>query len=702
MVRRWILVMILLLLIPAACCQAEQESAGEDEWTVLFYLCGSDLESEYSYATGNLEDIATCKEPINALAQMIDPNDPILEELTLTDPGKVNVLIETGGAKAWHAEKLGMEIRTDRLQRWQAHPGTGDQERGTFDCLGELPLVSMADPGTLADFIRWGAETCPAKKYALVLWDHGGGSKTGIFIDELFANDVMYLDELKQAMAEGGVRMETVLFDACLMANLETACAIREWANWMVASEEMVAGKGTAISSWLQQLYWLPNCDGEQLGRWICDMTQVKYVNEGKEQFQTLLTWSVIDLSKIEAVATRFDAFFRIMDYAYERYPELVSRYARCLYRTEGFGSSLENMWDLTGIFYQELFNNSVEVNHRKMLMDAVTDAVVYNVRGDGRIGASGLSFCYAADFYPEELDIYARNCPSPYYLAMLDAISPWTAPDWVYEIANRLPEISELDEYRIEIQRKVYQDGTPMFFVPAESRKNIGYVFYHLYKISEKTGKPVSLGFAPAYYDKKEEAYRVYDLWLWPAIDGVLCQMNVLGIPRNGTYDCLFNIPILIDGIVWNLRSSYITSRDEYEVYGLWEGFDSDSELFNRNVKALSQMAGQEFRILYETDVKNKNPRKSIDKVEKFETGEAMTMYRGLSVKEISLPEGTYFMEYVVYDNFMRYITLDRVQIDWDGQKMRMNEEDWNGTSMLDLNRYYEAHKGEAEELKK
>ena len=36
-----------------------------------------------------------------------------------------------------------------------------------------------------------------------MLWDHSGGVKTGLFIDELFDNDVMYLYELRQALGCG-------------------------------------------------------------------------------------------------------------------------------------------------------------------------------------------------------------------------------------------------------------------------------------------------------------------------------------------------------------------------------------------------------------------------------------------------------------------------------------------------------------------
>ena len=217
-----------------------------------------------------------------------------------------------------------------------------------------LPLQSMADPETLTDFIRWGAENYPAKKYALVLWDHGGGSKTGLFIDELFDGDVMYLDELSAACADGGVHLEAVLFDACLMANLETAYAVKDSANWMIASEELVAGKGSAVDDWLQQLYISPYLDGEWLGRWVCDMTQIKYTDEGDEQAQQLLTWSVIDLKQDPAVVEMLDAVYANIGHVYTAYPKLMSYLANYMNDLERFGTNEgdERMWDLASMFY--------------------------------------------------------------------------------------------------------------------------------------------------------------------------------------------------------------------------------------------------------------------------------------------------------------------------------------------------------------
>ena len=119
------LLVLLLFIFPASAEQAEEP----DDWTVLVYMCGSDLESKYSYGSGNLEEIASVVKPTGTpqdILDIINAQHNIISGYV----GQVNVLIETGGAKAWHADGLGMQIRTDVLQRWLYRPLT-DAGKGT-------------------------------------------------------------------------------------------------------------------------------------------------------------------------------------------------------------------------------------------------------------------------------------------------------------------------------------------------------------------------------------------------------------------------------------------------------------------------------------------------------------------------------------------------------------------------------------------
>ena len=685
--RTWVfLIAVTLLLSFAVFAAGEGENAAaentKDVWTVLLYMCGSDLESRYSYATGNLEEIAGVQKP----RKILDPKVYAASGQQLTEPGKVNVLIATGGTKEWHTQELGMDARTDCLQYWRYEPAEEAGKRGAFLQQETRPLASMADPETLTDFIRWGAAACPAEKYCLVLWDHGGGSKTGIFIDELFDGDFMYLDELKKALEDGGVRFETVLFDACLMANVETAIAIKNHANWMTASEEVVAGKGTAIGDWLQQLYYVPGCDGERLGRWICDMTAIKFANEDDEQARELMTWSVIDLSRIDELADQMEYFFVMMDLAYEKTPQILANFARSIFGTDFYGSGKENMYDLAAALYEKIFNETSDPETHWKFMDTITKAVSYNLHGSGRASSRGLSFCYGTDFSLAELETYARNCLSPHYLALLDAISPWTAPDWVYEHAERLPEIETLDAYQVKVNKFVYSDGTPAFTLEDGYDMNVGLVRYNLYRRNEETGQAESLGTAGAYLDRSEgkKTYRIYDLGHWPAIDGTICQIDLLTKVLNETYDSLINIPIQINGQVWNLRCGFSGKNLRYDVYGLWEGYDSQGKMFDRNVKTLAQFAGQEYQLLYEQYRDPETGRVS------YTASEPRRLTRALTVQEVELPAGTYEIEFVIDDLFNRSMKLDRVEMEWDGEQMKIRTDGWEGQKKLDIGEYY------------
>ncbi|MBR1606893.1 MAG: hypothetical protein IJ664_04210 [Clostridia bacterium] len=652
------------------------------EWTVMFYLCGSDLESRHGLASGNLEEILECY-PYSTLGSVFAeyPENASIEERLAGM--RVNVVVETGGSKAWHAAELGMEVDPSALQRWRYKPmeTINPEETNTFALEETLPLQSMADPKTLSDFIRWAAEKHPARKYALVLWDHGGGSKTGIFIDELFEGDVMYLDELHDAFQGGGVNFEAVLFDACMMANLETAYAIKDNAKWMIASEEVVAGKGTAMGRWLQQLYYAPQWDGARLGYWICNMTHTKYANEADAQSQSLLTWSVINLTEIDHLASVFDRFFACCCDAYVNDTYRMRVLTGLMSGAEEFGVGSDNMIDLSDLLYEEWLSQHIGMDLYWEMMDALVDVVDYAVQGAGRSKALGISFCYAAELSPAELNVYARNCPSPHYLALLDAITPaWAAPEWVYEQVQRLPDIRELKGYQVTVEKKIAPDGTPGVFTLDGGFNVLGY-YMNLYRVEEKTGSTLRYGTtAGALVDDPETGDFMFcpkEPCLWLSMEGVYCDAELVSYDIFDNY--LFNIPIQVGTEQSILRCGYESEIDDYVVYGVWEGYDADTGVFGRNVQSLAQLAGQEFRLLYPIDGADHNGKTA------YETSMPMTLYRSLRVTEEPLPPGPIYIEFWARDMFLRPLIIGKVEMYWDGQTLTLAPgETWEGTTLL------------------
>ena len=120
-----IVIALLAMLIMAAAVSytAAEEVPAETgdpeiaEWTVMFYLCGSDLESKYGFASGTLQEISEVDYPdymAFMYANTLEESRLLVQERKPAD--KVNVLIETGGSRRWHA---GDEYTPDKIQRWQ-------------------------------------------------------------------------------------------------------------------------------------------------------------------------------------------------------------------------------------------------------------------------------------------------------------------------------------------------------------------------------------------------------------------------------------------------------------------------------------------------------------------------------------------------------------------------------------------------------
>ena len=139
-----------------------------------------------------------------------------------------------------------------------------------------------------------------------------------------------------------------------------------------------------------------------------------------------------------------------------------------------------------------------------------------------------------------------------------------------------------------------------------------------------------------------------------------------------------LGEIPIQIGGDVWKLRFGY-TEEYGYELFGLWEGYDADTKVFNRNVKSLAQLTGLDFQLLYPVD----DPSGTF-----YDASETMNLSRRMEMEEQPVPPGTYYLEYVVEDIFFRRMAMDRVQMTWDGERMTFSEgERWEGETTLRWN---------------
>jgi hypothetical protein len=154
--------------------------------------------------------------------------------------------------------------------------------------------IKLSDPKYITEFVRWGVEKHPAKRYALVMWDHGAGYKDA-YID---GGGSLSLGEIVDGIRNSGVHLDLVAFDACYMGMHEVAYAMRGFADVMVGSEDVEPGDGYPYDLFLPRLASQPAMPAADLGKAIVE----EYTKDYSSGFKTRsVTNSVIDLTKIES-----------------------------------------------------------------------------------------------------------------------------------------------------------------------------------------------------------------------------------------------------------------------------------------------------------------------------------------------------------------------------------------------------------------
>jgi len=90
-----------------------------------------------------------------------------------------------GGASEWHNGYCSPDALT--LCRYDS---------SGFEVLESVDSASMGDPQTLTWFLDYGLQNYPADKTAAIIWNHGGGSVSGVAFDENYEDDQLTLYEL--------------------------------------------------------------------------------------------------------------------------------------------------------------------------------------------------------------------------------------------------------------------------------------------------------------------------------------------------------------------------------------------------------------------------------------------------------------------------------------------------------------------------
>ncbi len=590
----------------------------EDTWLVYWYLCGTDLESNYGAASTDFQEL-----------------------LNVTLPANIKVLIQTGGTNQWQNNI----VTSSAIERY-LYTSEGLQR------LESLPDADMGDANTLADFINYGAQM-PADHRIFVFWDHGGGSAAGVCFDERTGN-YLDLNAIRRAFtavhqpSADNPPFEIIGFDACLMGTYDTVNTLDGLTKFMVGSEEVEPGLGWNYTGWVGALTENPATGGAKLGQVICD---TYYSACAEYDLEDTVTLSVVDLNLLPELRTAYEAFgLEALKSATQNPRNFFSSYGRGAVNAENYGgntrqSGYSNMVDLVDLAKG---TKGILPKTADRLINAIDSAVIYRVNGAYRDKGGGLSSFYSYSGDEQSLVNYLNQEAAPlpqkllYYYLIYGEL-PEDAKSFVEQA--EIPEmpipttppaqrqdifqISQLEDFPVQMD----SNGNAFVQLNAEQMESLSSVHCQLVYMGLEDDIILYLGSdADINADWDNGTFMDNFRAVWPMLDGHPVYVEITA--ENDGYN-LYSIPIKLNGVECNLLVAYVYEDEKYYILGARRGIDNNG-MSDRDLMKLRE--GDEITTIhYGMTISGEDSEFTAVEVDTFTIGE------NPEVKDEPLGDGNY-----------------------------------------------------------
>ena len=510
-------VLLSLCLLLVACSSPDETVDNGGNQTLLIYMCGSDLESRKGYASKNIGEMMSADLPSN-----------------------VNVLIQTGGAKAWHNEN----ISASNIGRYEI-------QNGQLKSIQTLPQSSMGDGDTLLSFLTFAKEHYATENVSLIFWDHGNGAEGSVCYDELYQYDALTLTEIDHALKQANMQFEFIGFDACLMATYDTAKVLDDYADYMIASQELEPASGWDYKALLEAL--------EEKDFY----SKVLNAYAARQDSKTYYTLSVVQLSELSIVD-------QIIGKIIDNINTDISMLGEALNYSTQFGAN-ETSRNKTNLFDLSDFAQNLGIA-------CDLDQFIKTANGSARQSAGGLSIYFPAEKIDNQND-YIEMCQNTLYA------------DFLTSYINRIPENP------IQFENRGYDDNGKLSFVlTEESLPYVQSVRYdvHIYADGATDTDDASLLYCVGADNDIMQRYALYTVDFsgrWIYLNDTLLHCDILDEQDGYT---LFYAPVIIDKQYCYLIFSYAKSTKTASIEGYIEGGEIGSR-----INPLGD--GTEIRVIYE-----------------------------------------------------------------------------------------------------
>lgn len=532
----------------------------QTSWTIMVYMNGSDLESGYDFYTDSVLGSGT---------------DDLQEMMDGLSSDNINLVIETGGTLEWKNPL----IDESQNQRWKI-------ENGELHHQMDVGLANMTHPSTLTSFCNWAIANYPSEKYALLLWNHGGGSLYGFGVDEYFYGDSLTLDEMEVSLEDittvNDMSFDIIGFDACLMATLETAVAVAPYADYLIASEETEPAYGWDYEGIFKELADGDAVSGDRFGELVVEGFMDYSVDANQEE---LLTLSVIQLNKIPRVVDSMNQLISQIQTDIDN-SEGYAPVARAIPQVKAFGGNTEftgytDHYDLESFAKKLTEHWPSEANK---VITAIDSAVIYKATGYLATEAGGLSFYLP--FYDlsvgDMADVYTPVSFSDEYTQFIN-----TFIDYRLKAENDTGSI----QYTVDTSLQNYQ-----LLIDNNSIEYVSDVFLGVYYVFDEEGIRIDLGY-DAWVASLSSGVYEESFSFWPSINDSPISVQVV---YNGDDYIEYETPIYLNGERATLISGWIYDEERYIIFGARPDVDNSEGIVDRNT--IEILPGDSIELIYST----------------------------------------------------------------------------------------------------
>ncbi|NMA65052.1 MAG: clostripain, partial [Clostridiaceae bacterium] len=373
------------------------------------------------------------------------------------------------------------------------------------------------------------------------------------------------------------------------------------------------------------------------------------------------VTLSLTDLSKVGKLIEAYDTFGSECLYEAIKDPGFFSQFARAAYSSENYGGNTKeqgytNMVDLGDL--AKLTSNTLASS--VYVLSALDECVIYQVRGQYRVMANGLS-CYYS--YNGDIDDFIAYAPLgagtafKYYFSY--GLTGELDENGMAYIAEKgftaLPKIQNLttldwDGAPLDLD----EEGTAYLYLGPDAQDILAGIGFQLFYVDEENDFIMLLGSDnDIIADWDNGVFLDNFRGVWGAIDGCLVYME---LKTEGADYNLYSVPILLNGEEYNLQVVYDFTYQVWSILGAWKGIDEKG------------MADKELRLLQEGDeIITLWKLATFSGDDDFVTYpiETLTVTADTSFTEVTLFDGTYRMVFEMWDAMGNYAYSDPVQFD-------------------------------------